>query len=237
MRRCGVRSTAAKNKQLVPKVGFKNLPDELVTHIFSFLDGHNLALLWLVCRAWRALAMEDWLWREACIRRWRSFETDEENLWQLLYRSLNRKTHPSPWRAMYRRIAHRRRWCCRLQKTGVFLCNLVVHQVTGPPVEEAGGIPAILKIERRFSLTHLETLIKPDNPLLYFEPEHESDAAGYKDFIQYLDSRYRAGLALDNQLRYFLIPPCPYTREQLGYNGMSLLGAVQEDDPPLPENQ
>jgi hypothetical protein len=47
------------------------LPDELLMHIFRFLDARDLAAgAAAVCSGWRALALEDILWRRLYRRRW-----------------------------------------------------------------------------------------------------------------------------------------------------------------------
>ena len=117
-------------------------------------------------------------------------------------------------------------------KTGRFICNLSAHQISGTPLDEH-GLPQTLIVERRFNMAHLRTFILPDSSVLFFEPLEESDRAGFKDFIDYLTKRTRAGLALEEQRRFIFIPPCEYLRSQVQYDGPSLVGVVQNAYPPL----
>lgn len=210
--------------------GFKRIPDELAKHIFGFLDGHNLARAREVCRRWNDFACEEPLWKALCLKRWRSLETDEE-LWKLIDKNID-PAGPNRWRQIYPKVYRSSQWKCRLQKTGRFICNLIAHQISGAPLGDA-GLPSILVVERRFNILHLQTFVLPDASILYFEPESESDKSGFDDFIEYLNKRTRAGLALEDQRRFIFIPPCDYTRTQVEYQGRSLLGVVQNAYPPL----
>ena len=209
---------------------FNSIPDEIAKHIFGFLDGRNLARAREVCRKWNEFASEEPLWRELCLKRWRSLETDPE-VWKLIDKNLSSDT-PNRWRTIYPKVSKKPQWTCRLQKTGRFICNLVAHQISGDPLGDA-GLPEILIVERRFNILHLQTFVLPRASVLYFEPESESDKVGFDDFIEYLDKRTRAGLALQDQRRFIFIPPCDYTRSQLEYKGRSLLGVVQDVYPRL----
>lgn len=209
---------------------FRQMPDELAKHILSFLDGRNLAMAREVCRKWDEFACDDQLWKALCIKRWRSLETDEA-VWKLIDRDIT-TDNPNKWRLLYPKVNRTPQWKCRLQKTGRFICNLVAHQIAGTPLPDA-GLPNVLVVERRFNIMHLATFVLPDASVLYFEPEKESDRHGFEEFIQYLDKRTRAGLALEDQRRFIFIPPCDYTRNQVEYHGSSLLGVVQNAYPPL----
>lgn len=226
--------TANKNQKLtgVRKNDecFRRIPDELAKHILSFLDGRNLAKAREVCRRWNEFACDEQLWKALCIKRWRSLETDEP-LWKLIDRNVDMSA-PNKWRLMYPKICKTPQWKCRLQKTGRFICNLVAHHISGAPLVEP-GLPNVLVVERRFNILHLVTFVLPEASVLYFEPEEESDRAGFDDFIEYLHKRTRAGLALEDQKRFIFIPPCDYTRNQVDYQGKSLLGVVQNAYPPL----
>jgi hypothetical protein len=209
---------------------FRAIPDELSKHIFSFLDGKHLATAREVCGKWNEFACEEHLWKDLCLKRWRSLETDKE-AWKLIDKNVVIDA-PHPWRKIYPTVSTRPQWPCRLQKTGRFICNLIAHQISGAPLG-ASGLPHVLVVERRFNILHLQTFVLPDASVLYFEPETEDDRAGFNDFIEYLTKRTRAGLALEDQRRFIFIPPCDYTRTQVGYNGLSLLGVVQNAYPPL----
>lgn len=209
---------------------FKLIPDELAKHIFSFLDGRNLGQAREVCRKWNEFACEEGLWKDLCLKRWRSLETDPE-AWKLIDKNVD-ISGPNRWRHIYPKVEKSSQWKCRLQKTGRFICNLVAHQISGTPLGEA-GLPNVLIVERRFNILHLQTFVLPDASVLYFEPESEDDKSGFDDFIDYLNKRTRAGLALEDQRRFIFIPPCDYTRTQVEYQGRSLLGVVQNAYPPL----
>lgn len=222
------KDVAAGRKQ--PAEHFKTIPEELAKHIFSFLDGINLAKTREVCHKWNDFASEEHLWKSLCLKKWKSLETDE-HLWRLISRNIPRDA-PNRWRKIYPIVQQSPQWNCRLQKTGKFICNLIAHQISGTAVGEL-GLPSILIVERRFNILHLQTFVLPDAAVLYFEPEQESDRAGFNDFIEYLNRRTRAGLALEDQRRFIFIPPCEYTRNQVEYHGSSLLGVVQNAYPPL----
>lgn len=213
-----------------PNQFFRTIPDDLAKHIFGFLDGHNLARAREVCRRWNEFASEEPLWKELCLKKWRSLDTDRD-LWKLIDKNVD-VNGPHRWRQIFPKVNRSLQWNCRLQKTGRFICNLVAHHISGAPLD---GIPNILVVERRFNILHLQTFVRPESSVLYFEPEAESDRSGFMDFIEYLNKRTRAGLALDGQLRFIFIPPCEYTRTQVEYLGGSLLGVVQNAYPHVPE--
>ena len=213
-----------------PSEAFKNIPDELAKHIFSFLDGENLARAREVCRRWNDFACEEPLWKALCLKKWRSLDSDE-HVWKLIDKKIDKNT-PNCWRRIFPKVNRSPQWRCRLQKTGRFICNLVAHQIAGSPLGDA-GLPEKLVVERRFNIQHLQTFVLPDASVLYFEPEQECDRNGFEDFIEYLNRRTRAGLALEEQRRFIFIPPCDYTHSQVEYHGQSLLGVVQNAYPPL----
>lgn len=209
---------------------FRKIPDELAKHILSFLDGRNLAKAREVCRRWNDFACDEQLWKTLCLKRWRSLNIDRD-IWKLIDRTVN-LNGPNRWRQIYPKVSKTPQWKCRLQKTGRFICNLVAHQLSGTALGEA-GLPNILVVERRFNILHLQTFVLPEASVLYYEPENESDRAGFEEFIEYLHKRTRAGLALEDQRRFIFIPPCEYTRNHVDYQGRSLLGVVQTAYPPL----
>lgn len=209
---------------------FKNLPDELAKHIFSYMDGRQLAQMRTVCRKWDQLGSEDALWKKLCTKKWRSLETDLA-LWGLVYSDVAQDS-PTKWRQIYPKVSGKTRWKCKLMKTGRFICNLSAHQLSGTPLGE-DGLPPVLIVERRFNMLHLRTFVLPEASVLYFEPHEDVDKNGFKDFIDYLIKRTRAGLALEEQRRFIFIPPCDYTKSYVGYAGSSLIGVVQNAYPPL----
>lgn len=209
---------------------FRKIPDELAKHILSFLDGRHLAKAREVCRRWNEFASDEQLWKILCLRRWRSLDIDKD-IWKLIDRSVDPNA-PTRWRQIYPKVSKTPQWKCRLQKTGRFICNLVAHQLSGTALGDV-GLPNILVVERRFNILHLQTFVLPEASVLYYEPEHESDRAGFEEFIEYLHKRTRAGLALEDQRRFIFIPPCDYTRNHVEYQGRSLLGVVQNAYPPL----
>lgn len=213
-----------------PHEFFKHIPDELAKHIFSLLDGVNLARAREVCSKWNDLACEESLWKSLCLSRWRSLDTDPD-LWKLINNG-EAMEGPNKWRRIYPKVSRTPQWRCRLQKTGRFICNLIAHHIKGNPLGDA-GLPGILVVERRFNILHLQRFVLREASVLYFEPEQESDRAGFYDFIEYLNRRTRAGLALEDQRRFIFIPPCDYTRHEVEYEGRSLLGVVQNAYPPL----
>jgi len=209
---------------------FNQLPREISKHIFSFLDGKNLARVRQVCKSWEAFANDEQVWKKLCLKEWRSLSTDAA-AWRLVDSTVSLNDEHK-WRKIYPSLVNNRRWRCRLQKTGRFICHMIAHQVAGAPLSES-SMPETLVVERRFNILHLQTFVLPDAAVLYFEPESEKDRPGFEDFIDYLTKRTRAGLALDDQRRFIFIPPCDYSREHLDYSGTSLLGVVQLAYPPL----
>mmetsp|Transcript_18120 Transcript_18120/g.37684 ORF Transcript_18120/g.37684 Transcript_18120/m.37684 type:complete len:482 (+) Transcript_18120:499-1944(+) len=203
--------------------GVECLPDEVLKHVFSFLDGRDLSRCLMVSKRWNELASDDNAWKALCLQQWRSLETDPA-LWRLIDPSIDMQD-PNKWRKVYPLIIGKPQWKCKLQKTGRFICHLIAHQIGGQVLGDE-GIPSVLIVERRFNIAHLRQFVAQDSPFLYFEPETESDRIGYEEFIDYLVKRTRAGLALENDHRYIFVPPCDYSRD-LNYEGTSLLGIVQ----------
>ncbi|PXF40089.1 hypothetical protein BWQ96_10187 [Gracilariopsis chorda] len=209
---------------------FKSIPDETAKHIFSFLGGRDLARAREVCTRWNRFGSEEGLWRKLCLANWSALESDPA-VWSLIDRCIPLGSY-NCWRSIYPKIENIPKWTCRLQKTGRFVCNLVAHQISGTPVGDV-GLPKVLVVERRFNIVHLQTFVLHDAAVLYFEPESEADRHGFDEFIEYLNKRTRAGLALEDQRRFIFIPPCDYTRTQINYHGRSLLGVVQNAYNPL----
>ncbi|KAA8496424.1 hypothetical protein FVE85_0153 [Porphyridium purpureum] len=208
---------------------FQMLPNDLARLIFCFLDGPDLAHVRLVCKQWDAFGKEEHLWQRLCTRNWRALDHDH-SLWKLLGSSAL-LDDPQRWRKIYAKVRARKHFRCRLQKTGRFICHLVAHHVKGGELGK-NGLPETLIVERRFSISHLETFVLPDASVLYFEPETDADRPGFEEFIEYLLKRERAGLALDDERRIIFIPPCEFSK-QMGYDGPNLLGIVQFQYPPL----
>mmetsp|Transcript_5905 Transcript_5905/g.17741 ORF Transcript_5905/g.17741 Transcript_5905/m.17741 type:complete len:385 (-) Transcript_5905:3456-4610(-) len=206
------------------------LPQEILKRIFEFLDGRDLARAQQVCKKWKQCGNDPQLWRRLCLEKWAALGTDDA-LWSFLDPRFS-AVESSRWYCIYPMLWKTRPWRCRLQKTGRFICNLIVHQVRGQLLG-ADDVPNTLVVARRFSLSHLEQYIKPDSVFLYFEPETENDRPGFESFIKYLVNRIRAGLAVSEPRRFIFIPPCAFTREKLNYHGKTLLGVVQRGFPPI----
>lgn len=199
-------------------------------YIFGFLGGADLARAREVSSEWNELASAEHLWQALCLKICNALGTDE-HLWPLITPSIARDSR-TRWRQMYPLVKAVPQWNVRLQKTGKFLGNIVAHQIKGPTISGA-GLPSVVNVERRFNTLHLKTFVLPEAAFLYFEPKQESDSAGFNHFIQYLSRANRAGLALENERRFILIPPCEYTRTCVEYQGQSLIGVVQTAYPPL----
>eukprot|EP00188_Purpureofilum_apyrenoidigerum_P004233 Plantae.Rhodophyta-Purpureofilum_apyrenoidigerum.ctg4672.p1 GENE.Plantae.Rhodophyta-Purpureofilum_apyrenoidigerum.ctg4672~~Plantae.Rhodophyta-Purpureofilum_apyrenoidigerum.ctg4672.p1 ORF type:complete len:377 (-),score=37.90 Plantae.Rhodophyta-Purpureofilum_apyrenoidigerum.ctg4672:117-1247(-) len=206
------------------------LPEEILKTIFGFLDGTDLARAQQVCKKWKTYGNDPQLWRRLCLEKWAALGTDDA-LWPFLDPWFS-VVECSRWYNIYPMLCRTRPWRCRLQKTGRFICNLVVHQVRGQLLGP-DDIPNTLIVARRFSLSHLDQYVRPDSVFLYFEPETENDRPGFESFIKYLVSRIRAGLAVSEPRRFIFIPPCAFTTEKLNYQGKTLLGVVQRDFPPI----
>ncbi|KAA8498476.1 hypothetical protein FVE85_6061 [Porphyridium purpureum] len=223
--------SASASQQLGPALS--NLPEDTLRHVFGFLDAASLVSAAQVCSSWKELGYDHHYWRALCLKKWRALEYDEE-LWKLITRhelALNLSSNDR-WRKVYPLILNKRSWTIRLQKTGRFVCNIHAHQLCGRPLSNH-SMPDTLIVERRFNVLHLEAFVLPESPVLYFEPETPEDHDGFVDFIEYLTKRTRAGLALDEHRRFIFIPPCEYSRTNLDYKGVSMLGIVQHLYPPL----
>uniref|UniRef100_A0A7S1XH60 F-box domain-containing protein n=1 Tax=Erythrolobus australicus TaxID=1077150 RepID=A0A7S1XH60_9RHOD len=208
---------------------FNSLGDSIIQRVMQALDGEDLSRARQVCKRWSSFASDERLWKHLCLSVWRALESDSA-LWAVIDASIQ-LSDPARWRKIYPSVRWRKRWTCRLQKTGRFVCDLVAHQISGGPLGEK-GLPSTLVVERRFNISHLQTFVLPEASVLYFEPAKDEDRAGYEEFIAYLLRRTRAGLALEDHRRFIFIPPCAYSK-QLNYLGPSLLGVVQIAYPPL----
>lgn len=206
----------------------QDLPPEVVEHVFSFLDGRNLANVRLVCRQWNMFARTESKWKNLCVREWPALETDPA-LWKLIDESIP-ADDPHKWRKIFPKVMRKPRWKCRLQKTAKFICNLTAHQISGKSLGKQ-GLPYTLVVERRFNTAHLPAFVVPEAAILYFEPETEADRPGFDQFIDYLAKRTRAGLACQEDRRFIFVPPCEFST-QINYDGQSLLGVVQTNMPP-----
>lgn len=53
-----------------PEEALASLPPELLLHSLSYLDAEGLSLARSVCRRYRSVASDDFLWERQCRRRW-----------------------------------------------------------------------------------------------------------------------------------------------------------------------
>ena len=204
--------------------------DEVIRSFFSFLDGENLAKVRLVCRKWNELACDYSLWKKLCVKKWKSLETDEA-LWKLVFSDVSRE-NPNKWHQVFPKVAGKMEWTCKLEKKDRVLCNLRAHQLQGTPLGQ-DELPSTIVIERRFNMLYIRNFIKPEASMLHLEPLEDEDKQGFNDFIEYLVQRNRAGFGLERDKRFIFVPPGEYTKERLGYDGPSLIGAVQSTRPSL----
>ncbi|EME26619.1 F-box family [Galdieria sulphuraria] len=211
---------------------FSFLPDDIVRLILRFLEADDLGRARRVCKKWYEFCSDESLWKEQCLSRWRSLEWDE-SAWALVTGDMPlEENYSRRWMLLFPRLNQMPYYCCRLQKTGRFICNLRAHQFGGNPLIPY-GLGQTLIVERRFNISHLETFVLPDAARFYFEPETREDEEGYFAFIEYLLHRNRAGLALEGERRIIFIPPCDYSSHYLQYSGKGLVGIVQRSYPPL----
>ncbi|GJQ14603.1 hypothetical protein GpartN1_g6394.t1 [Galdieria partita] len=211
---------------------FSFLPDDIVKLILHFLEADDLGRARRVCKKWYEFCSDESLWKEQCLSRWRSLEWDE-SAWALVTGDIPlEEDYNNRWMLLFPRLNQIPYYCCRLQKTGRFICNLRAHQFGGNPLIPY-GLGHTLIVERRFNISHLETFVLPDAARFYFEPESREDEEGYFAFIEYLLHRNRAGLALEGERRIIFIPPCDYSSNYLQYTGKGLVGIVQRSYPPL----
>lgn len=192
------------------------LPDDVLPRVFSFFDEVSLSTALEVSRKWRKYASDDELWKSLAFKNWTSLATDKDLL-PLLEQN---KPVRNRWRSIVRETPMS---VCRLHKMSKAVCTVTAHQIHGKPVT----LPSPLVVERRFSLTYLDTFVVPGAALFYLEPEVESDREEFNGLINYLTERSRAGLVIYGYKRVIVIPPCEYARTQLGYHGSSLVAVVQ----------
>jgi hypothetical protein len=57
-------TTISPNDSTVTSI--KQLPDELLVHIFSFLQAFDLLEVELTCHQWKNLANDETLWKDLC---------------------------------------------------------------------------------------------------------------------------------------------------------------------------
>lgn len=214
-----------------------SIPDEFKGHAFSILDGKDVDVAGEEFPKWNEFACEAHLWRALCLQRWRALETDE-GLWRLIDKNVSRDDALNTWHKIYRTLTTGTKWTFRLEKSNTsaglntILCNVIARQICGQPLDPS-RLPETVIVKRRFNHLQLQTFVLPNAPLLYFEPEKEGDRLGFNDFIDFLANRSRAGLATEDGRRYIFIPPCEYTRNHVGYSGISMLGVIQNVYPPL----
>lgn len=211
---------------------FHRVSDNLLRSVLSFLDGRDLARSREVCRRWDAVC-DDSLWRSLALRKCRALASDDA-AWSLFDDGVDvGATQSDKWRRIYPAILASPRCAVRLQKVDSFICNILAHQVRPRVALDEGGLPEVLVMERRFRLAHLNTFILPNAALMYLEPQNDEDQPAFEEFTQYLQRIARAGLAMQGDRRFILLPPCEYTKTEVGYTGESLLGIVQYAYPPL----
>eukprot|EP00186_Timspurckia_oligopyrenoides_P001634 CAMPEP_0182449022 /NCGR_PEP_ID=MMETSP1172-20130603/31361_1 /TAXON_ID=708627 /ORGANISM="Timspurckia oligopyrenoides, Strain CCMP3278" /LENGTH=362 /DNA_ID=CAMNT_0024646109 /DNA_START=107 /DNA_END=1195 /DNA_ORIENTATION=- len=208
--------------------GIESLPDDVIGHVFSFLDGPSLANAQGVSKRWKSVAETPSLWKKLCIDHWNALAHDEA-LWPIVCRPdpTILESGKDKWRLAYPYIRDHESFKVRIQKTGRFVCNAVVHRLAGPALN-LSAMPDTIIVERRFNVLHLESFVVPESSILYFEPEDQVDKEALQEFIAYLSGRNRAGLALDERHRFMVLPPCEYSKDQLEYYGNAMLGVVQD---------
>jgi len=169
---------------------FSFLPDDIVKLILRFLEADDLARARRVCKKWHEFCSEESIWKDQCLKRWRSLEWDE-SAWALVTDDMQlEEDYSKRWMLIFPRLSQMPMYRCRLQKTGRFICNLRAHQFGGNPLIPY-GLGHTLIVERRFNISHLETFVLPDASRFYFEPETKEDEEGYFAFIEYLLHRNR----------------------------------------------
>lgn len=201
----------------------------IVTRVFSYLDGEQLAKAREVCKTWNKLATDEGLWKPLCVKNWKSLEVDER-LWQCITRDIAQDS-PTRWREMYRLIHDLPPWKARLHKNSKYVCNLVVHPI--PDSDFLGGRPpqpqSSMIFESNYDIAHLPTfdIPVPQNVAVHFEPEQECDRDAFNDFIRYLRGKIRAEVPLERQ-RCFLMfhPEGPPSSTVVQYHCQSLFGFV-----------
>ncbi|BBI16245.1 F-box protein [Neochlamydia sp. S13] len=59
-------------------ISIKQLPDELLVHIFSFLQAFDLLEVELTCHQWKNLANDETLWKNLCRKHLKKYWVDKE---------------------------------------------------------------------------------------------------------------------------------------------------------------
>lgn len=219
-------SRSAAGMDAKPKSLSASTP-EIVSSIFSFLDGVDLAQARQVCKKWDELASSETLWKALCLTQRKSLETDK-HLWHLIAPNVVIDS-PDGWKEVLPLIKDVPKWNCRLEKTGEFACDIIAHEIEGPDVD-VSALPTVLSLRRGFLFQPLEYCsfyVQRDAAVLYFEPKLEADRAGITAFIDRLSNRKKAGLVEKGRLRFLFIPPCAYARDKVGYFGQNLIGFIQ----------
>lgn len=116
-----------------------------------------------------------------------------------------------------------------MQKTGMFNCNIIAHQIAGSDVTNT-ELPNEVFLERQFGLMPLAACVQPDASMRYLESKGRSDRAGFNHCIDLLNRANRAGQAVENERRFMFIPPCDYIRTKIRYYGQSLIGVFQNSN-------
>lgn len=201
----------------------ESIPEELTKLVFGNLDGHDLARVREVCRSWHFIASQEALWKTICVREWQALETDAH-----LLRIYSKE---QSWRKVYPKIYDTQQFSFTLKKNTKFICRINARNITGHHLVQS--LPETIQVTRRFNDQHLQTFILPDADFFYFEPKTEADEDGYQGFIEYLQKRRRAGLALIEHARVIFICPGEYLRSNLLYEGNRIIGVIQYAYPPL----
>lgn len=206
----------------------REIPEDLTRHIFRYMDAKTLIKAREVCILWNSIAIEDDLWRAQCIKVMHSLASDIF-LWPLITLP-SMQQNEFRWRRLYPLVTALPQWGSALAKPGRVFCRIRAFQLLGDPLSN-WRLPPRLTVSRRFPVAHLPLWILPDAAVLYLEPTRESDQAGFDELIEYLSSRERAGLALQGEHRFIVIPPGEYAATNFGYSGKNLLCVVQEAYP------
>lgn len=213
---------------------FGDMPDEVLKHIFSFLDGRTLIKMCNVCRRWDRCVSDNALWKTLCLRKWRALHTDEGLLKFVDDRigAPERDRISRVWKFFYFQISLMTRYSLRLETTYGPSFRVLAHHLHDDHCHSGVlSLPSALTVNRCFSLAHVGRIIFPESSVLYLEPETEDYRDSFEGLIRYLLEESRMGLSvagppeldLGGSLIFIFVPPCDYTRVHWQYQGRSLL--------------